>query len=65
MKILESYEITFEDLTIEQYIYVQNKELIKETHVIKNKGEYLEELAPSDPDYTKMIIKLHNHKHQL
>jgi len=65
MKILESYELKYEDLSIEQTIYIMNRELIRENHVYKDKGEYLEELAPSDPDYTKMIIKLHNHKHNV
>jgi len=63
MKILESYQLKYKDLSIEQTIYIMNGELIRENHVYKDKGEYLEELAPRDPDYTKMIIKLHNHKH--
>ena len=64
MKVIEQHELKFEDLSIEQTIYNTPNGIWRDNIVMKNMGEYWEELPPNHPDFTKMIIKLHNHKHQ-
>lgn len=64
MKLLEKHALKVDNLSIEQLIWDIGENIYKEIHVMRDNGEYLEELTPTDPDYTKMIIHLHNHKHK-
>lgn len=55
---------TFGNLTITQTRIETPKEITKFNDVSRFMGDYYETLAPSDPDYTKAIIMLHNYKIQ-